>query len=355
MNWNGFRFCIGPVPERWLEIADETGLIIQNEFPIWRTRPQWDTLQLRLQVENWMRDNWNHPSVGWWDICNETNDGQFNDIIGRVRDIDLSKRLWESGYNLPQGPDDPVEDHPYHFISFTFPNWEPWSTNKYSYRVAPKSINSAHPTAHAVVNNEYGWLWLHRSGEPTLITKKVFDYLCPGATNEQRIQTAAQYLAGETEYFRAHRNFAGIFHFTLLSNDHPNALTGDLFRNVKNLEIHPPYLKALREAFKPLGVSLNFWRDSVLAGEILKVDVMLLNDTYRAIEGKLLLTFEQVETGKKVEETKEFKLPDLGQQTVRFEIHNQSESGNYILKATAFSDLQNEPTICIRKTFVDMK
>jgi hypothetical protein len=25
MHWNYFRFCIGPVPDRWLEICDEAG------------------------------------------------------------------------------------------------------------------------------------------------------------------------------------------------------------------------------------------------------------------------------------------------------------------------------------------
>jgi len=29
------RFCIGPVPDRWLEIADENGLLIQNEYMVW--------------------------------------------------------------------------------------------------------------------------------------------------------------------------------------------------------------------------------------------------------------------------------------------------------------------------------
>ena len=31
MHWNSFRFCIGPVPDQWLDIADEAGLLIQNE------------------------------------------------------------------------------------------------------------------------------------------------------------------------------------------------------------------------------------------------------------------------------------------------------------------------------------
>ena len=37
-----FRFCIGPVPDKWLEIADEAGLLIQNEFFVWGDRKQWD-------------------------------------------------------------------------------------------------------------------------------------------------------------------------------------------------------------------------------------------------------------------------------------------------------------------------
>ena len=39
MHWNSFRFCIGPVPDRWFEIADETGLLIQNEFSVWTSGP----------------------------------------------------------------------------------------------------------------------------------------------------------------------------------------------------------------------------------------------------------------------------------------------------------------------------
>ena len=39
MHWNYFRFCIGPVPDRWLDICDEVGLLIQNEFFVWTGGP----------------------------------------------------------------------------------------------------------------------------------------------------------------------------------------------------------------------------------------------------------------------------------------------------------------------------
>ncbi len=43
MHWNSFRFCIGPVPDKWLEIADEAGLLIQNEYFMWtgQSWPGW--------------------------------------------------------------------------------------------------------------------------------------------------------------------------------------------------------------------------------------------------------------------------------------------------------------------------
>ena len=71
MHWNSFRFCIGPVPDMWLDIADEAGLLIQNEFFIWGCRKQWDAGS-HLEYREWMRDNWNHPSVAVWDAQNET-------------------------------------------------------------------------------------------------------------------------------------------------------------------------------------------------------------------------------------------------------------------------------------------
>ena len=126
MHWNYFRFCIGPVPDRWLDICDEDGLLIQNEFFVWTGGPGWykgysrthDADEMIRQYKDWMRDNWNHPSVAVWDANNETKDDIFGaKIIPAVRPLDLSNRPWENSYNPPAGPNDPVEDHPYLMIS----------------------------------------------------------------------------------------------------------------------------------------------------------------------------------------------------------------------------------------------
>jgi beta-galactosidase len=97
------------------------------------------------QYKDWMRDNWNHPSVVIWDAQNETRHDALSTIIREVRGLDLSNRPWENGYNLPVGPDDPVEDHPYLFgrlgRGFEIADLENMT--------GAKSTNSAHPTGHA--------------------------------------------------------------------------------------------------------------------------------------------------------------------------------------------------------------
>jgi len=66
--------------ENSLTKAREAGVLIQNEFFVWTGRPGWyegysrtyDTLEMIRQYKDWMRDNWNHPSVAVWDANNET-------------------------------------------------------------------------------------------------------------------------------------------------------------------------------------------------------------------------------------------------------------------------------------------
>ncbi|MCL4854039.1 MAG: hypothetical protein KJZ78_21990, partial [Bryobacteraceae bacterium] len=218
MNWNMFRFCIGPVPDKWLELADETGLLIQNEFFIWtghasgNYRRQWDADELIRQYKDWMRDNWNHASVVIWDANNESYDPVFGEkVIPAVRDLDQSRRPWENSYNPPAGPDDPVEDHPYLFVSGR--TGKPFQVTSLE-NMSGSGRNTVTPSGHAMVLNEYGWLWLLRDGTPTVLTDRVYEHLVgKTATGKERLALNGYLLGGLTEFWRAHRNYAGVLHF----------------------------------------------------------------------------------------------------------------------------------------------
>jgi beta-galactosidase len=359
MNWNMFRFCIGPVPDKWLEIADEAGLLIQYEFFIWTGHPSWrgkysrtwNSDELVRQYKDWMRDNWNHASVVVWDANNESYDSVFHDkVIPAVRALDLSNRPWENSYNLPAGPDDPVEDHPYLYI-------KNWDNDGEKFDIAELEGMSgtggalSTPSAHPVLLNEYGWLWLNRDGTPTVLTPKVYEALLgKDATPEERLALWAYLLAGKTEFWRANRNHAGVLHFVYLTSCYQGAYTCDNFQDVKSLTLEPHFADYVREAFKPLGVYLNFWQPKLKAGENRRFTVMMVNDAEKLAAGVLVLTLE-TRNGEIIARSEEkFSIPALGAETYLLDLQIPTREGDFLLKATAHG--KPEPTVSRRKVSV---
>ena len=253
---------------------------LQYEYPIWTGRDPklwhaaWDRRTLINEYQEFLRDNWNHPSIVLWDAANETDSPLIRDqVIPWVRTMDKSNRAWEDGYTLPSGPDDPVEDHPYLFSAFM--GSKSFSMTELEQRTGAKSTNSAHPTGHASFVNEYGWLWLNRDGTPTKLTQRVYDTVAgPNATPAERFRWNAYLLAGLTEYWRAHRNFAGVLHFVYLTASFHGAYTSDHFLDVRALQLEPHFADYVAESFKPLGVYINFWQPELQPGKH-KFDVML--------------------------------------------------------------------------------
>jgi beta-galactosidase len=367
MSWNSFRFCIGPVPDQWLDIADEAGLLIQNEFFVWTGHPswsskyhapRWDAEEMIRQYQAWVKDNWNHPSVAIWDANNETLDDIFADkIIPAARPLDLSGRPWENSYNGPAGPNDPVEDHPYLFSSYTF-GGKPFKMTDLE-GLSGLSTDSTRPASgHAMINNEYGWLWLNRDGSPTKLTKAVYDHLLgPNSVAEERFALDAYLLAGLTEFWRAYRNYAGVLHFVYLTSSLPDGYTSDNFRDVETLELEPHFKDYVGEAFKPVGVYIDFWQPTLEAGAKRRFLVMMINDDYEDASGKLVLSLETENAKGAVRSELSFSLPALGQQTFRFDFDIPRSPGRYLLKATASTTgkWSAMPTVCRRNVSIITK
>ena len=344
LHWNTFRFCIGPVPDKWLDVADEAGLLVQNEFFVWTGDPgwaqwpnrRWDVPEMIRQYSDWMRDNWNHPSVAVWDANNETKDALFGDrIIPAVRELDLSNRPWENSYNQPVGPDDPIEDHPYLFISDFL------GLGKFEMPMLERGAGA--PTqppiaAHALILNEYGWLWVRRDGEPTPLTTKVYEQLLgKNATKDERLELNAYLLAGKTEYWRAHRNYAGVLHFVYLTCSYPGVFTADHFEDVKALKLNRWFEDYMGESMKPLGVYVNFFEPRLEAGRSRSFRVMMVNDLYSAEKGELRLAFETEDGREVVHAASPFEIAPLGALSRDLDLASPASPGRYVLKATATS------------------
>lgn len=347
MHWNSFRFSIGPVPERWLEICDEEGVLIQNEFPVWTGAPDWftqvrysrahDAAETTRQFADWMRDNWNHPCVVIWDANNETLDPVFGEkVIPAVRPLDLSHRPWENSYNAPVAPNDPVEFHLYLMqqghrrpLTFKLPDLQTMDGS---------GPGKALPwPEHAGLVNEYAWLWLHRDGTPTALTENVYAQLLGrDASPRQRLDCWSYLLAAKTEFWRAHRHFAGIMHFVYLTGDHPGAYTSDHFKDLVRLQLDPAFADYVGEAFKPLGVYLNFFEPTLSAGTSREFLVKLVNDHARPIVGEVELTLETKEGVVLARATRPFALDALGAGDVSVALSMPLEAKpSLVLRATA--------------------
>ena len=359
MHWNYFRFCIGPVPDRWLDICDEVGLLIQNEFFVWTGGPGWyqgysrthDADEMIRQYKDWMRDNWNHPSVAVWDANNETKDDIFGaKIIPAVRHLDLSDRPWENSYNKPADPNDPVEHHPYLMqsghrgkLTFSMTQLETMDSKPNKGQL-PSDTNPP-------LINEYGWLWLNRDGSPTLLTDNVYAQLMgTNVTARERLDMYSYLLGAKTEFWRAHRQYAGIIHFVYLTCSYPGVYTADHFADVTKLKLDPAFADYMGEAFKPLGVYINFFQPTLKAGTTREFTVMMVNDESQPFKGQLALTLE-TKSGKVLARVQRpCTMPELGAATQRVSLAIPEATGDCVLKAVAQADGQSkrEATVCRR-------
>jgi len=102
------------------------------------------------------------------------------------------------------------------------------------------------------------------------------------------------------------------------------------------------------EAFKPLGVYINFFQPTLRAGSSRRFKVMLVNDYARPVRGTLDLTLQN-ETGKTVAQVAQpFSMTELGDQSVELALDIPKITGKCTLKATARPDSRGETTISRR-------
>ena len=346
MHWNCLRYCIGFPPEAWYDIADEVGILIQDEFPIWSLTKETKREELAAEYAEWMRERWNHPCVVIWDANNETRSSETGPAIRQVRGLDLSHRPWDNSYNPPQEPGDVFESHPYHFnANFRLRNLATADP-------VPQGNQTRNDGQHAVIINEYGWHWVNRDGTPTTLTRDIYrSVLGEHATPLQRFHMQATWLAADTEFWRAHRQAAGVVHFTMLGYSRPDGQTCDHWKlgGVEKLEWEPEFYRYVRDAFAPVGLAVNFWKDRIIPQTQARVPVILINDLDQTWSGPVTLRLRQGDGAAPIIEVKQdARLEPLGQATVNFDVTWPEALGPYTLEAE-LRGAEGEPVRSVRE------
>jgi hypothetical protein len=289
-----------------------------------------------------MRERWNHACVVIWDAQNESHRDEIAKAIAAVRKLDLSNRPWENGYDGPVEPTDCAESHPYLFsrwcrqfsqgefylrdLATTSP--KPWLTPQQQRFPVP------------IIINEYDWMWLNRDGSPTSLTGDVYRFLLgPDATVAQRRMLHARYVAALTEFWRSHREAAGVLHFCGLgysrAGDKPRpegGATCDDFIDLANLEFEPLFEKYVRDAFAPVGVMIDAWADRYPPGPH-EFPVAVINDLDGDFRGTIRLRLLRGEQPV-AEATKPCEVASVGRQVVALSVEVPAEPGRYQLEAT---------------------
>ncbi len=376
-NLNSTRLCVGSPPMFWYDIMDEEGFAVFDEYPLWyayRSEMSKDNLadirnepfrkngiwpegvtteQMAKEYSAFMKEHWNHACVLFWDAQNETWAPETKEAINIVRSLDLSNRPWDNGWTPPAGKNDIREAHDYWesynvgnegmksrkdiikpFSLADVPNHKKIPSTFYlPYQFGFKDLPLNWYWDYPVVLNEYSYLWLRRDGNPTQLTKPFYDaVLGADATPAQRRNLYARYLAAVTEWWRASRTCFGILYPFGLAHSFPGCYTSDNFIDIDKLQLDEYYLKYVPDAFSPLGVCIDYWKDKHEKDEKIEIPVVITNDIDSSFTGncvlKLILNDETIWERKKV-----LEVNALGQQSILFKMETPPVAGKYQLIA----------------------
>jgi len=312
MNWDTIRYCIGFPPELWYRIADEEGLMIQNEYPIWLSRQgcgdrKLTENQLVSEFTDWIHEHANHPCVVIWDASNETTlkPDVMGQAIKRVRKLDLSNRPWENSRGAVGEKGDCFESHPYQFRNWHFRIGGLAEVPRFPF--SPQNAREYFDPPSIIVN-EYGWLWIDRAGKPCTLTTQLYkNLLGPDATPEQTREAYARYVGILTEFWRSDRQAAGVLHFCGLGYSRPKGATSDNFIDFDELIFEPHFEKYMRNAFAPVGVAIEAWPQDIPTGKSPQktaINITVINDVPKDWKGFVrLLILEGDASLLKIEKT----------------------------------------------------
>ena len=316
LNFNSIRSHISFMPEHWIEICDEMGLLIQEEYPIWRPYAKYgDKLfdnkanaeTTIPEIKDWIKERNNHPCIIVWDICNETDLEETGKIIDACRGEDLQDRAWDNGWAAPRSQKDMVEYHPY-YEAFN----QSWNTSQFENH-RWEEINHIQVPNAAVVN-EYGFIWINRDNTPGALATDYYHIQFPNATGAERRYAYGLTIAQQTEYFRT-RRFAGVQYFAGLNYCRPAYQTGATSDNylpgIYNLRYDPSFRKLINNSMAPVCLMVDYWQQTEVAGATVDVPVFVSNDSMEPWSGKVTVKLVNKNTGSVCGE-ESFDVAELG-------------------------------------------
>ena len=358
VHWNAMRICVGPVPDFWYDIADEEGILLQNEWFYWQNHG-WND-ETRAQVYDWVWSDGNHPSIVIWDAINENWDDYIgNTLIPELKQLDPT-RIWDAGYMTADqmSNDEMDEPHPYRALTIMhskelndyFAN-NPYDLGKLDeWTGFTQYLDAGVPQ----LVNEYGWIWLWRDGQPSKLTVNNYDYFVgPDATPEQRRELQAYWLQLETEWLRSERSLAGVLAFCHLTNNY--GFTGDWFvDHIKDLKPAPVF-GWFEHAFRPSAVFINLvderytkHREPHRPGSQIVFNLVGVNDNPSEVKGSVAIKLRDTKGNIVFEDTVDCRIGAYYKCDIPYLLTLPSVAGGYLLTAEFRREGETKPAVSRR-------
>ena len=329
-NMTFFRMHLGHAYNRWYDIADEEGILLQNEWLFWNSTGS--EQQIEREFTSWIRENGHHPCIVIWDPLNESEDPRITqEIIPRLKNVDPS-RPWEHV--------DFREDHPY-----IYSLGEVYNIREFGHtRPLAELRDSPSPT----MVNEYGWWWLDWNERPSELTRDVVNrWLGPDPTTQEIIAHQSFLFTELTELFRR-LDLDGIMPFVYLSAG--TGPTGNFFSGSLDALQPKPVLAALKRALSPVGLSIDLLDRHFVPGEVRQIPVHLFNDTNNRQSVHLDCYFSGRNDDFRYQ--KDLELPPNTHSTHPVTWKFPDESGELTVKATLLDNMGNDITYSEKPGFI---
>jgi len=253
---NTLRFHLGTPPERFLDLCDKNGLLVQYEWIFFHGIPA-SRESLVDQWRCWLDLAMKHPCVALINPYNETEEEQLKIAWDALNEI------------LPEYPDLVVEDrdvlniHKYWWSLF-----ENLGLYYDTYDEFPK----------AIMVDEFGGNYLdgeYNMGNYPTVSEAFLRFLGRGHTAEQRMYHQTISNSRVAEYWRR-TGAAGFSPFCIAGSkeDGSHWYVGDIHEG--NLK---PVWDALTAAWSPKSVSIEIWDRNFIPGHTISFPVYFFNDT----------------------------------------------------------------------------
>ena len=89
----------------------------------------------------------------------------------------------------------------------------------------------------------------------------------------------------------------------------------------------------MSNAFAPVGVYLSFWQPSVEPASLQLLQVMLVNDEYRRVEGTLTIALDDSKGERVASHKEKFTIAPLGQNISYTDFKFPHTTGDFLLRA----------------------